>query len=116
MSLDFEDELVAADVDVVAIGECDAGTNGRFWTFTPLADFKSVITKPSGIDDYGVVSADIIVVQDDVVVGKTTYSGARPLQRIVSSGLVAQIGDIKLRPEVARATASAWAAVVLAVC
>src|ERR1700733_6258046 len=76
----FKYELVAADPDQVAIGQGGAGpgapasdvdTVGR----TQIADHK---TAP-GVDDDRVVAADIVIVENDVVIG-TAPDSVRPLQ------------------------------------
>jgi hypothetical protein len=58
-------------------------------TSTPLVERKSVITKP--VD--GVVAADIVVIENDVVVIEANDPGGRTIQPILASDLVAGDGD-----------------------
>ena len=94
-ALDFEDELVAADADVVAIGECDAGTKWAvLGPITPLADFKSVMTK---LPPVSMITAWCLLTSSSY--RTMSLSGRRPIRviapfrGIVPSGSVAQIGD-----------------------
>jgi len=74
---------VAADADVVTIGEGGAGTE-RLLLYLHAVGRPQIANHEtaSGIDDYGVVSADVVGVQDDVVVWEAPYPGDRRLERI----------------------------------
>src|SRR5580693_4150227 len=74
----FECELVAADADMVAVGQGGAApdppasnvdTVGR----PQIADHET----PPGVDDDRVVAADIVIVENDVVVGTAPDSVGR---------------------------------------
>ena len=53
----------------------------------------------SGVDDDGVVAADVVIVENDVVVSKASDPDGRGLKRKVASGGVAQPGDDGLAAE-----------------
>ena len=69
MSADFKRELVVTDADVVTVGEVRAGADS-------LALHLDTVGRPqirdketgSGVDDDGVVAADVVIVENDVVV------------------------------------------------
>ena len=71
MLLDLEGELVAADADSVTIEKGGTGTNSLVLHLHAVG--RSQIGNhetATSVDDYGVVPADIVVVQNDVVVGR----------------------------------------------
>jgi hypothetical protein len=82
---------VVADADAVSIAEGDAGVE-------PLALHVDFVRRPqvrnhdtgTGIDDDGVVPADVRVVENDVVVGQATDPGSRSDQRVFVTGRVAK--------------------------
>ena len=93
-SLDLEGEFVTTDVDEVSVGQAGTGT---YW---PLLDFHAVDRSQirnhetsSGIDDYGMVSADIVVVSERCRCPAGDLSGwPPPVQRVVPSAGVTQSG------------------------
>ena len=81
--LDFEGELVIADADVVTIVERDGTAN-------PLVLHVNSVGRPgiehheidAGIDDGGVVAADVGVVENDVVIANPSNARrGRPQRR-----------------------------------
>ncbi len=89
----FEGELVAADADMVAVRQRGAASDapasyqdavGR----SQVADDETAC----GIDDDSVVAADIVVVENNVVVG-TAADSVRRLQLVALSVVSAQRGD-----------------------
>jgi hypothetical protein len=72
---------VVADPDAVAVGESDAGAN-------PLASHVDSVGRAqvrdheagAGVDDDGVVAADVGVVENDVVVDEASDPGGRRQQ------------------------------------
>ena len=89
----FEYELVAADADPVAVGQggaapdapaSDVDTVGR----PQIADHET----PPGVDDDRVVAADIVVVENDVVV-RTAADSVRRLQSVALPVVSAKFGD-----------------------
>src|ERR1700749_530673 len=87
-----EGQLVAADADMVAIGEGGAASDAPALhqdsvSRSQIADHKAA----SGVDDDGVVATDVVVVEHDVVVESAANTG-RASQRIALSVLAAQLG------------------------
>src|SRR5271156_5760217 len=89
----FEYELVATDADMVAVGQGGAApdapathvdTVGR----PQIADHET----PPGVDDDRVVAADIVVIENDVVVG-TAADSVRRLQSVALPVAAPQFGD-----------------------
>src|ERR1700684_701281 len=83
-SANFEYELVAADADMVAVGQGGAApdapaSNVDTVDRPQIADHET----PPGVDDDRVVTADIVVVENDVVVG----SAADSVRRLESGAL-----------------------------
>lgn len=71
---------MAADADVVTMGEGGAGTESPVLHWHAVGRFQiGNHETASGINDYGVVPADIVVVQNDVVVRKAPYPGGSRL-------------------------------------
>jgi hypothetical protein len=81
---------VVTYTDVVTVGKICAGADS-------LALHLDTVRRPqiddhetgSGVNDDGVVAADVGIVEHDVVVGKATDPSGRGVQRIVISGSVA---------------------------
>jgi hypothetical protein len=68
----------AADGDVIAI--CERGAGPKSLTLHLHTIGRSQVGNhetTSGIEDYGVMPADIVTLQDDVVVWKAPNSGGR---------------------------------------
>ena len=85
---------MVTDADVVTIGEIRAGADS-------LTLHLDTVGRPqirdnetgSGVDDDGVVAADVVIVENDVVVRTASDPSGRGAQRKVASGGVAQPGE-----------------------
>ena len=79
-SLNLECELVTADSDEITVGQGDTGT------YLLVSDLHPV-DRPqignhetsTGVDDYSVVPAHVVVVQDYVIIWQATYPCRRRL-------------------------------------
>lgn len=94
MSADFKRELVVTDADVVTVGEIRAGADS-LTLYLDTVGRPQIRDKETGsrVDDDGVVAADVLILENDVVVSKASDPNGRGLKRKVASGSVAQPGD-----------------------
>jgi hypothetical protein len=78
--LELERELVAAYADAVTVGEGGAGMKSP--ALHRHAVERSQIGNhetASGINDYGVMPTDLVIVENDVIVGESPYPSGRRL-------------------------------------
>ena len=79
-SLELEREIVATDANAVTVGQRGAGMQSP-------ALHRHAVERPqignhetaSGINDYGVIPTDFVIVENDVIVGEAPYPGCRCL-------------------------------------
>ena len=91
---------MVTDTDVVTVGEIRAGADSLTLHLDTVGR-PQIRDKETGsrVDDDGVVAADVLILENDVVVSKASDPNGRGLKRKVASGGVAQPGDDGLTAE-----------------